>query len=486
MPSRQSRSAAVFVAAGLAMSAAMAVAATAPRFDRLEPGEERSAGGATVFTAANRNAFSHPSGNMGSGRQAEFIDGEDLFGRIWVASPSGMASSDGLGPLFNARSCQLCHLRNGRGRAPAPGKDAVSLFLRLSVPPRTDDERQSLTEFKQPNIPEPTYGSQLQSSAIQGVPAEGRMTASYEEVPVKLNGGEVVRLRKPTYGVADLQYGPMTPDVMLSPRMAPPVIGMGLLEAIQDTDILANADPDDRDGDGVRGRPNWVRDAETGKVVLGRFGWKAGVPTVAQQVAHASAGDMGLSTRMMPHASAGECTLVQKACLAAPNGNDPVAGVEIPETMFDALVFYSRNVGVPARRKAGDPRVLKGKQLFHDASCAACHRPMFRTRADAEIEQAGQIIRPYTDLLLHDMGAGLADDRPEGAATGQDWRTPPLWGIGLTKTVSGETFFLHDGRARTLMEAILWHDGEAATARDRVKAMTPAQRADLLRFLASL
>jgi CxxC motif-containing protein (DUF1111 family) len=223
-----------------------------------------------------------------------------------------------------------------------------------------------------------------------------------------------------------------------------------------------------------------------GEVALGRFGWKAGTPTVALQAAHAFADDMGLSTRMMPGAASGECTPAQKACLAAPNGDDPAEGVEVPDTMFEALVFYTKNLGVPARRKAGDPRVLKGKQLFHDAGCAACHKPVFRTSADAAPEQANQTIRPYTDLLLHDMGLGLADNRPEGAASGQDWRTPPLWGVGLTKTVGGETFFLHDGRARSLMEAILWHGGEAQAARDRVVAMTPAQRADLLAFLGSL
>ncbi|MGE0093505.1 MAG: di-heme oxidoredictase family protein [Alphaproteobacteria bacterium] len=485
MPSRSIRRAAI-PALGLAALAVAATAATAQRFDRLEPGEERSAGDATVFKPLNSSSFSHPSGNMSFERQLDFKVGDGVFRKIWVSSPSSTTSSDGLGPLFNARSCQLCHLKDGRGRPPAAGEDAVSLFLRLSVPPRTDSERRALAEFRQLEIPEPTYGNQLQNFAIQGIPAEGRMTLTYDELPVKLNGGEVVRLRKPTYGVADLQYGPMAPDVMLSPRIAPPMIGMGLLEAVPEADILANADAEDKNGDGIRGRPNWVRSVETGKVVLGRFGWKAGVPTVAEQVAHASAGDMGLSTRLIPGTASGECTPAQRACLAAPNGNDPVEGVEIPDKMFGILAFYSKNLGVPARRKAGDARVLKGKQLFHDAGCASCHKPLFHTRVDADPEQAGQTIRPYTDFLLHDMGPGLADNRPEGAASGQDWRTPPLWGIGLTKTVSGATFFLHDGRARSLMEAILWHGGEAQAARDRVVAMTPAQRADLLAFLESL
>lgn len=484
MVSRSFRRAAI-PALGLA-ALAFAAAASGPRFDRLEPGEERSAGDATVFKPLNPGIFSHPSGNMSVERRLDFKAGDGVFRKIWVPSPSSATASDGLGPLFNARSCQLCHLKNGRGRPPAAGEEAVSLFLRLSVPPRADSERRALAEFRQLEIPEPTYGNQLQNSAVHGIPAEGRMTVRYEEVLVTLAGGEAVRLRKPAYGVADLQYGPMAPDVMLSPRMATPMIGLGLLEAIPEADILANADPDDRNGDGVRGRPNWVRNAETGKVALGRFGWKAGVPTVAQQVAHASAGDLGLSTRMMPDASAGECTPAEKACLAAPNGNDPVEGVEIPGKTFQVLVFYAQNLGVPARRNAADARVLKGKQLFHDVGCAACHKPLFQTRADAGPEQANQTIRPYTDLLLHDMGPGLADNRPEGAASGRDWRTPPLWGIGLTKTVGGDTFFLHDGRARSLTEAILWHGGEAQRARDRFAAMTPTQRADLLAFLDSL
>ena len=291
----------------------------------------------------------------------------------------------------------------------------------------------------------------------------------------------------PSYGVARLGYGPLHPDVTMSPRIAPPVLGMGLLEAIPEADILAGADPDDRDGDGISGRARRVWSDEHGRAMLGRFGWKAGQPTVAQQAAGAFLGDIGVSTPLRPHPY-GDCTPTQRACRDAPHGDSPAAdGAEAGAEMFDLLVFYTRNLGVPARRDIADALVLEGKRLFHESNCTGCHTPKFVTRRDAiGAEQSFQLIWPYTDLLLHDMGEGLADGRPEGEATGREWRTPPLWGIGLTATVSGHTLFLHDGRARNLLEAILWHGGEAEAARQRVVDMTRRERAALLAFLNSL
>jgi CxxC motif-containing protein (DUF1111 family) len=277
----------------------------------------------------------------------------------------------------------------------------------------------------------------------------------------------------------------MRPDTMMSPRVAPPMIGLGLLEAIAEADILSRADPEDRDGDGISGRPNWSYDAQARTVRLGRFGWKAGQPSVRQQNAHAFAGDIGISNPTVPDAS-GDCTAAEAACRAAPHGARP-GDHEVGEILLDKVAFYARNLAVPMRRDVDRPDVLAGKALFHAAGCAACHRPTYMTRGEGVApEQAGQLIWPYTDMLLHDMGEGLADDRPEGAADGREWRTPPLWGIGLTETVSGHTFFLHDGRARSVLEAILWHDGEARAARDRVMAMTPDDRAKLIAFLESL
>ncbi len=419
-------------------------------------------------------------------RQINFKVGDGIFRKLWVSAPASTKSSDGLGPLYNSRSCQSCHLKDGRGRPPAPGEAAVSMFLRLSVPARNDEERALLASLRAAVIPEPTYGTQLQNFSVQGVLAEGRMEIAYEELPVTLADGGIVRLRKPRYRAAELNYGPMAPGAMLSPRVAPPMIGMGLLEAIPDADILARADPEDRNGDGISGRPNRVWSEIDGKVMLGRFGWKAGEASVAAQSAHAFAGDMGLSSALAPDAW-GDCSAAQADCRRAPDGRDAKEGVEVTRQMLDLVVFYARNLAVPARPNAAAPEVLAGKRIFHAAGCAACHNPSFTTRADsAELEQSAQKIWPYTDLLLHDMGEGLADNRPESAADGREWRTAPLWGLGLTEIVSGHTQLLHDGRARNPLEAILWHGGEAEAAKQRVIAMPKKEREALLAFLRSL
>ena len=304
---------------------------------------------------------------------------------------------------------------------------------------------------------------------------------------MELNGGETVSLRRPTYTVASLGYGPMARDVMLSPRVAPPMIGLGLLESVHPADIVSGADPDDADGDGISGRPSVVRDPETAGGLLGRFGWKASAASVREQTARAFANDIGISSPGAPDPW-GDCTVRQPACRAMPSGVQPPLGdTEAPDPVLDLVVFYASNLAVPARRDVDDAEVLHGKALFHGAGCASCHTPKFVTRRDAAgPEHRFQLIWPYTDLLLHDMGEGLADNRPVGNASGREWRTAPLWGIGLTGTVSGHTFLLHDGRARSLLEAVLWHGGEAAAARDAVAAMAPAERAALLRFLGSL
>ena len=464
-----------------------AVTQPAQDFSKAEPYERRPAGAATVFKRLNRDAFSHPSANMPFKLQRDFRVGNGIFRKIWVSAPSSTTSSDGLGPLFNARACQRCHLKDGRGRPPAAGERAETMLVRLSIPPQTEAERAALQEHRQATIPEPTYGGQLQNFSTQGIWAEGEVTIAYEEVPVALADGEVVDLRKPTYGISGLHYGPLHPETMLSPRVAPPVIGMGLLEAISAADILTGADPDDRDNDGISGRPNLVWSDEHDRPMLGRFGWKAGQPTVSQQAAAAFRGDVGISTPLYPRPH-GDCSAAQEACRAALHGGASAENtVEASAALFDMLTFYTRNLGVPARRDIGNPQVLEGKRLFYDANCIGCHRPKFVTRRDSiGEEQSFQLIWPYTDLLLHDMGEGLADGRPEGEASGREWRTPPLWGIGLTETVSGHTLFLHDGRARNLLEAILWHGGEAEAAKQRVVVMTREERAALLAFLRSL
>jgi CxxC motif-containing protein (DUF1111 family) len=464
------------------------VTAPATAFSAPEPFERMTAGAATSLATPNRDAFSHPLANLDFAGERDFKVGNGLFRKTWVSSPSSTQASDGLGPLFNARACQECHLKDGRGRPPlAPDERAVSMFLRLAVPPRSEAEIMALRDKAVLAIPEPVYGGQLQNFAVAGVPAEGEMRIAYEEIPVALNGGETVVLRKPDYSVERLGYGPMAADVQLSPRLAPPMIGVGLLEAIHEGDILAQADPEDADRDGISGRPSLVRDPATGAIVLGRFGWKASTPDVRTQSADAFSGDIGISTPPRP-ASSGECSEAESACREAPDGVQPRLGpVEAPDPVLDLVAFYSRNLAPPARRDVDDPAVLAGKAMFYDFGCAACHRPKYVTRRDApQKEHRFQLIWPYSDLLLHDMGEGLADGMAVGDASGREWRTPPLWGIGLTETVGGHGFFLHDGRARSLIEAILWHGGEAEAAKERVVAATPAERQALIRFLESL
>lgn len=464
-----------------------AVTRPTSRFDAAEPFERMAGGAGTATQPVSRDAFSHFAASLDFAEEERFKLGNAFFKRVWVSSPSSTFAADGLGPLFNARSCQRCHLKDGRGHPPSgPDDSAVSMFLRLSIPPRTEAERTALAERRFLRVPEPVYGGQLQDLGVPGVPAEGRMAVAYTEQPVSLGGGETASLRHPTYAVADPGYGPLHPQAMLSPRVAPPMIGLGLLEAVHEMDILEYADPDDLDGDGISGKPSMVRD-EQGRLTLGRFGWKASMPTVRMQSAHAFAGDIGISTPDLPD-SWGDCTESQKACRSAPAGAQRELGdTEAPPPVLDLVTFYAQHLAVPARRNVDDPEVLAGKKLFYETGCVACHRPKFVTRRDAASAKNGfQLIWPYSDLLLHDMGDGLADGRPVGDASGREWRTPPLWGIGLTETVNGHTYFLHDGRARNLLEAILWHGGEAQASRDRVVALTSGERAALIRFLESL
>lgn len=459
--------------------------------EALEPGEARPGGAATAETGTlTADAFSQFSANMPFARQLDFKIGNGIFRKNWVSAPSSTKSSDGLGPLYNARACQACHLKDGRGHPPrGPGIEdrSVSMFLRLSIPPERDADRALLASGRWNVVPEPTYGSQLQELAIQGHASEGRMVVTYEEVPVRLAGGEIVSLRRPSYRIADLGYGPLHPKVMMSPRLTPQVIGLGLLEGIPEAEIVALEDPDDRDGDGISGRANRVWSVEHQSLMLGRFGWKAGQPTVMQQSAEAFAGDVGIGSWLVPHAF-GDCTDAQLSCRAAPHGDsNDKPGEEISAKLLGLVAFYARNLAVPARRTPTAPDVLAGKRIFNQIGCASCHVPSHRT-GDATPDEhlRRQIIWPYTDLLLHDMGEGLADGRPEGRADGREWRTAPLWGIGLTGIVNGHTFFLHDGRARNLVEAILWHGGEAQRARDAFAGLTSEDRRRLIAFVASL
>ncbi|MEP5762273.1 MAG: di-heme oxidoredictase family protein [Litoreibacter sp.] len=455
-------------------------------FSAAEKFEANQAGAASVRATKTSNVFSQASQNISFDRELDFKIGNGLFRKLWVSSPSSTLASDGLGPLYNARSCQRCHLKDGRGHAPeGPEDSAVSILVRASIP---DDA--AVVEQIQGYLgtsPEPTYGGQIQDFGIPGHPAEAQLAISYDEEVIQLSDGEQVSLRKPNLSLIDLGYGPLHPETMLSARVAPQMIGLGMLDAIPADDILANADPDDADNDGISGRANVVWSTKYDQPMLGRFGMKAGQPSVWEQSAGAFHGDIGISTTLHP-TGYGDCTTAQTACQNAPDGNTEAHdNVEISDAAMDLVNFYSSNLGVPTRRDVSKPEVLRGKQIFYETGCTACHTPKFVThRLENQPEQSFQLIWPYTDMLLHDMGEGLADNRPEARATGQEWRTPPLWGIGLTEQVSGHTYFLHDGRARSLLEAVMWHGGEAENAKNAVADMPKSDRDALITFLESL
>ncbi len=442
------------------------------------PDPRRSGGDTTVFDSSS-NAFSLPANNTSILRRDNFFIGNAFFKQPWVIAPSSTSARDGLGPLFNTNSCQGCHVKDGKGHPPLSKDEGfISTLVRLSIPAETPAQQAMLEKLGV--VPEPNYGDQLQPSGIPGVEGEATPQLSYEEIRGSFKDGETYSLLKPTLHLTAPRYGALHPQLQTSVRVAPAMIGMGLLEAIPESAILAQSDPNDHNGDGISGRPNRVWDASAQQTVLGRFGWKANQPSVAQQSSGAFQGDMGITSELFPEQP---CTAAQTACQHAPPGGKP----EISREILNAVIFYASMLAVPARREVDDPVVLQGQKLFNQVGCAACHTPQFKTaQKTGFLELEYQTIQPYTDLLLHDMGEGLADQRPDFLASGQEWRTAPLWGIGLVATVNGHTRFLHDGRARNLLEAILWHGGEATAARDQVLALSKAERESLLHFLNSL
>lgn len=435
-----------------------------------EPGEELSAGPGTIVDDT-RDAFTHHLPGLERDLERSFLRGRPLFRDNWVTAPASTDSRDGLGPLFNARSCEACHVRDGRGRPPWDGEPFGSLLFRLSVPGASADE---------PPVPEPTYGGQLQPLAIQALDGEGTPQVTYEEQPGQFADGQDFSLRTPRYTFTDLSHGPMVADVQVSPRVAPALIGLGLLEAVPQADIEALADPDDSDGDGISGRANYVIDVTSGELALGRFGLKSNQPTILQQVAGAFVGDIGITSALFVEES---CTGAQADCGAAISGGDP----ELLDAILADVTFYSRALAVPIRRNWDAQEVLRGKQIFRDIGCASCHVPTLTTGDIPDLLGFSNItIRPYTDLLVHDMGSDLADDRPDFGADGREWRTPPLWGLGLIEAVNGHLYLLHDGRARGHVEAIMWHGGEAEDARAAFASLSAVERAELVAFLESL
>lgn len=426
----------------------------------------RAAARATVADASP-NAFGFPLPALDAKQRRAFMVGNSFFKQNWVTTPASTNDRDGLGPLFNARSCSACHRRDGRSAPPADDDpDRSGLLLRSGI--RTTSGA---------DAPHPVYGGQIQDAAIHGVEPEAKVTIRYRPVAGQYGDGEPFTLQSPDYAVEG-RHGPLGDEVVLGPRTAPQLIGLGLLEAIPRAQLEAWADPDDRDGNGISGRLA-VLDAPAAQTI-GRFGWKATQPTVESQTAAAFVNDLGITSALFPHET---LTAAQQDLVAYV----PSEGVEIDAATLDRVVFYTRALAVPAARGRGRPDVETGRQLFARWGCADCHVPAVALGTEVFVPAlAGLVIEPFTDLLLHDLGSGLADGKRDGAAGPGEWRTPPLWGIGLVPTVNGHSRYLHDGRARDLAEAVLWHGGEALAARERFRLAGAGDRAALLAFLGSL
>ena len=424
-------------------------------------------GGETTIFDATSHAFSTPAPNLSADGLAKHLEGDVEFEAVFITVPAEV--NPGLGPVYNNISCINCHTRDGRGRAPTSGEKLTSMLFRVSLPNPEGDGTQG-------PVPVPGFGTQLNNRAIFGVPPEGTVTINYTEGEFTTSDGTKVHLRTPSYKIEDA-YQPLPDDVEISPRVAPVVFGLGLLEAIPEATILALADEDDQNGDGISGKANYVWDVQKNGLSLGRFGWKANQPTLIQQVASAYHDDMGITTSLLPRESSDGQPQYDG------RGDDP----ELSDEILDVVTFYVQTLAVPARRDLDDPVVQRGEELFESAQCSGCHIPTLETGSLSDVpEVSNQTIQPFTDLLLHDMGPGLADNRPDFLASGSEWRTPPLWGIGLVKVVNGHTNFLHDGRARGLLEAILWHGGEAGQSREAVQGMSASDRDALIAFLESL
>jgi CxxC motif-containing protein (DUF1111 family) len=394
----------------------------------------------------------------------DFEIGRALFERHWAAAPASTQAADGLGPLFNARACISCHPGGGRG-VPFDklGATLPALLFRLG------SHKADATLAG-----DPIYGQQIQIQSVAGIGAEATTSVRFETESVTLADGTVVELRKPTPQLDNLAYGALASSTVVSPRLATAIHGIGLLEQIPESEILANAHA--AGDDAVKGKPNYVLDPITGKRTLGRFGWKAGVASLEVQDAKALDLDIGLSNPVYRDAF-GDCTANEADCLKMPTGASPqFENLEVPSSLTGLINRFVGEALLPPSPKAPDAEA--GRKIFADAGCTACHRPSFKLAS-------GRTIAPYTDLLLHDMGFGLADHMAEGKASGKEWRTAPLWGIGQALH-AGNVGLLHDGRARNVLEAILWHEGEAAKARTHVEQLSAHDRQTLIDFIGSL
>ena len=403
------------------------------------------AGDATTTFEVSERSYNLSARNVGLSARIRFADGDEVFERFFTPE-------DGLGPDFNADGCNACHVNNGRqATAIDGGYIGVGPVVHVSVAGATETEAPFVL---------PGYGNRLQGYALRG-DAEALVNVLWEAVEGSYPDGTAFELRRPVVSVVG-RDGMLPVDALLSLRIPTPVAGPGLLEFVPESDIVAAADPDDEDGDGISGEVQWVPDG-AGGFRVGRHGWKAEHLDLIHQAAAALAGDMGVATSVVPDG----------------------ATIELGDEELADLAFYVEALAIPGGRDIEDPEVIRGAVLFETIGCTGCHTPRQRTGTANTPELDGLTIIPFTDLLLHDLGPGLDDNRSVYAASGREWRTAPLWGIGLLETVNGHVSLLHDGRARSIEEAILWHGGEAQHVTDAFMALDAADRAAVLRFVAS-
>lgn len=468
----------------------------APPFD---PAENKP-GGDTTVSIKPFASFEHPAANLPQSLRPDFHAGKALANQPWVKAPTVTTMRDGLGPLYNSRTCLMCHIKGGKGFVPENGEiPMLSSLVRLSIPATNSPEHQAMLQHHGV-IPHPIYGDQVQGQSTSlahqlrhsqkdndqlkhDIAPEAYVFIDWQFSEFVYPDGHKVRLRKPQLRFENLGYGELGEDTLTSLRLAPPIHGMGLIELIPQAEITALADENDRNQDGISGRVNHIWDNETEQIVAGRFGWKANKPSVKVQTAAAFNGDVGISTTLFPGQP---CSSQQTACLKAPTGND-VQNVELADDLLDLVVNFNRNLAPVERRNTNHPDVIKGRNYFYQAGCQQCHNPGFTTQSSEQNPHLGnQKIWPYSDFLIHDMGPDLADNRPDFTASGSEWRTAPLWGIGIQEQVNGSKALLHDGRAQTIEEAILWHGGEAAAVKATFISFEQAKRDALIQFVESL
>lgn len=425
---------------------------------------EEFPGGATTYNSIFSGSFEQPSSNLDAVGLAQHVVGDADFSNNFVTSPAVI--NPGLGPIFNHVSCVSCHPKNGKSPQPISGSDLKGLLFRVSIP-RADES--------QGPMPVPGLGGQFQTKATIGKTAEGQVSISFEENNFMFADGTPYTLRKPVYTLTSTT-ATIPSNIMVSPRIAQQVIGLGLIENIKESDIISQQDINDADADGISGKVNRVLNPVSGLFELGRFGWKANNATLLAQATSALHQDIGITSFVFPiESSFGQVQY---------DGLNDETEVD-SQTVLD-LTFYTQSLAVPKRRNFNDASTNNGKQLFFNIGCNKCHTQKYVTGNSSQGFLSNQTIYPYTDLLLHDMGNELTDGRPDFLATGNEWRTPPLWGIGLTELVNGHTNLLHDGRARSILEAIMWHGGEAESQKNKVSRLSKKERDDLVKFVGSL